>query len=226
MGFKGGIKKAYLNFLSDRKNIIFGLSIFFIPFIYELFGHMGVEKNIIPYTLSPSLTIYMQNLIGTDGVAAYLASYYYFFIYLFVISGLAFIIFFSRKPWVYALAILLALTVESVIYIFFPLAPPMRTGAAVPIRINIFHLSDNFVALKYSAFPSGHIMISFLGFLFSKKENFKKCEIFYLANTLIMSFIVIYLGEHYLIDIFGGILLALFSFKTASYIYQKHDLGI
>jgi len=222
MNAGGSIKKAYLNFISDRKNIIFGGSIFFVPILYELFGSMDIEKNITPYTFPATITNCLQSFLGTEGVIAHMVSYYYFFIYLFVISGLAFAIFFAQKPWIYSFAVLISLCIESAIYLIFPLAPPVRTRAAVPIRLNLFHTSDHFVAIKYSAFPSGHIMISFLGFLICRKENFKKTEMFYLLNTLLMSVIVLYLGEHYLIDVFGGILLALFAFKIVDYIAKKY----
>ncbi len=222
MGFKGGIKKAYLNFVGDRKNMILGTFTFFIPVLYELFGFVGTEQSITPYTLPATVTNTLQNIFGTKGVIAHFASYYYFFVQLLVLGGLACVMFFTKKPWVYFLAALICFFVDSTIYLIFPLAPPVRTGAAVPIRLNLFHVSDYIITAKYSAFPSGHIMASFLGFLICRKENFKKIEALYIMNTLIMSFVVVYLGEHYLVDLFGGVLLAVFAFKMANYIGKKY----
>jgi membrane-associated phospholipid phosphatase len=217
-----GIKRAYVNFVGDRKNIILGVFTIFIPILYELFGFVGTEQSITPYTFPATVTNTLQNIFGTKGVTAYFASYYYFFVQLLVLGGLACVIFFTKKPWVYFLAALICFVVDSTIYLIFPLAPPVRTGAAVPIRLNLFPVSDYIITAKYSAFPSGHIMASFLGFLICRKENFKKIEALYIMNTLIMSFVVVYLGEHYLVDSFGGIFLAVFAFKMANYIGKKY----
>ena len=65
-------------------------------------------------------------------------------------------------------------------------------------------------------------MTSFLGILICRKENFKKAKIYYMLNTVIMSFVVVYLGEHYLVDAFGGILLALVGFNLAWYISKRY----
>ncbi|MCK4636324.1 MAG: phosphatase PAP2 family protein [Methanomicrobia archaeon] len=222
MNIRGGIKKASANFMGDKKNIIFGIFIIFIPVLYELFGFVGTEQNIIPYTLPATITNALQNFLGIKGVMAHFASYYYFYIQLLVLGGLVCVIFFTKKPWVYFLAALICFAADSVIYMFFPLAPPVRTGAADPIRLNLFPVSDYIITAKYSAFPSGHIMASFLAALICRKENFKKVEILYIMNTFIMSFVVVYLGEHYLIDAFGGILLAVFAFKVANYIGKKY----
>jgi len=216
------IKKAYANFVGDRKNIILGIFVIFIPILYELFGFVGTEQSITPYTLPATVTNTLQNIFGTEGVTAYFASYYYFIVQLLVLGGLACVIFFTKKPWGYFLAALICFVVDSTIYLIFPLAPPVRTGAAVPIRLNLFPVSDYIITAKYSAFPSGHIMASFLGFLICRKENFKKIEVLYIMNTLIMSFVVVYLGEHYLVDSFGGILLAVFAFKMANYTGKKY----
>lgn len=221
-GYWEWYKKVYLNFVGDRKNIILGTFTFFIPVLYELFGFVGTEQSIIPYTLPATVTNSLQNIFGTKGVMAYFASYYYFFVQLLVLGGLACVIFFTEKPWVYFLAASICFIVDSTIYLIFPLAPPVRIGAAVPIRLNLFHVSDYIITAKYSAFPSGHMMASFLGFLICRKENFKKIEALYIMNTLIMSFVVVYLGEHYLVDLFGGILLAVFAFKMANYIGKKY----
>jgi len=217
---KKKIKKAFKNFMQEKKNFVLGIAVVFIPLIYESLGIIELEKNMIPYTLSPLLTRELQSFLGTDGVIAYFSSYYYFLVQLLILGSLGTVIFFSKKPWVYFMAVLICFGIDSLFYFFFPLAPPVRTGEAVPVRLILFPISDHVITAKYSAFPSGHIMSTFMGFLICRKEGFRKMEILFLTNTVIMSFIIVYLGEHYLIDSFGGILLAVSGFKVAHWIEE------
>ena len=220
MKIEESLKRAYRRFVGDRKNIIFGGVAVSIPILYECFGVLGTEHQMVPHTFPATLTNQLQSILGTEGVAAHCASYYYFFIQLLVLGGLGGVVFFSKKPWIYLLAVITCFLIDSVVYLCFPLAPPVRTGDAAPIRLLLFPLSDTVITAKYSAFPSGHIMASFLAYLICKSEGFTRTKILYGVNTCVMSVVIVYLGEHYLIDAFGGLLLAIIGLKGAQYISE------
>ena len=46
MNIRNSFRNAYVNFIKDKKNIIFTVFGVFVPISYELFGFMGVEQNI------------------------------------------------------------------------------------------------------------------------------------------------------------------------------------
>jgi membrane-associated phospholipid phosphatase len=65
---------------------------------------------------------------------------------------------------------------------------------------NVYGISSNDVA----AFPSLHAAYPFLAFLFARRA-FGKAGFLMLAYTACIWFAIIYLGEHWLVDIIGGV---------------------
>ena len=147
------------------------------------------------------------------------ASYYYIFMMMTNIASLAFVSYFAprgakgRDCWVYVSAFLIGGFVDTLIYLIYPVAPPIRVSrhlerGVVQIRNEILPWSDALITLKYSAFPSGHVFYTLFGYLVCREEKFRKAGWYYLTNACVFSFIILYLGEHYWFDIVGSIILA------------------
>ena len=68
---------------------------------------------------------------------------------------------------------------------------------------NVYGMSPNEVA----AFPSLHAAYPFLAFLFARRA-FGKAGFLMLAYTACIWFAIVYLGEHWVVDIIGGVLYA------------------
>ena len=192
------------------------------------------ESQIIPHTFSPGVTLWFQERLGTEGLMAWFASLYYNFPMMTNIVLLFLVIYYApignkgRKSWIYGVSILLGFWVEMIIYFAYPVAPPIRVleylnQGVVQVRLNKLPWSDKLITLKYNALPSGHMIYSILGYLVCREEGFKKTGYFYLMNTIVFSFIILYLGEHYWIDIIGSFIVA-FSvfFLTTRYFDTKH----
>jgi membrane-associated phospholipid phosphatase len=76
-------------------------------------------------------------------------------------------------------------------------------GVATPATIYHF-----FYANKYAAMPSMHAAYPFLGSLFAARV-FGRRALPLFVYTLCVWFSIVYLGEHYVVDIIGGIVFAL-----------------
>jgi len=70
-----------------------------------------------------------------------------------------------------------------------------------PINSNSFFHS--FTSFAYGLFPSGHISITFLFFLFTPKKS--KLWFFYLIVTIVVGFLILLGKQHYTIDIISSI---------------------
>ncbi|HEY0492562.1 MAG TPA: phosphatase PAP2 family protein [Candidatus Dormibacteraeota bacterium] len=79
-------------------------------------------------------------------------------------------------------------------------------GVATPATIYHF-----FYANKYAAMPSMHAAYPFLGYLYAARV-FRSRAIPLLAYTFCVWFSIVYLGEHYVVDIIGGVAFALAAF--------------
>jgi hypothetical protein len=80
---------------------------------------------------------------------------------------------------------------------------------------NVYGISSNDVA----AFPSLHAAYPFLAFLFARKA-FGKAGFIMLAYTACIWFAIVYLGEHWVVDIVGGVLYA-----SLAYVAVMHAPG-
>jgi membrane-associated phospholipid phosphatase len=190
--------------------------------LYRSVLYTGFESGIDPHVMPPICTRMLQDLLGTEGFIATVSSYFYIYGHFCALLLLGVVIFFSKNQRTNMLAVVLSFAMESLIFLIFPLAPPVRTEAAVPIRLLIFPSSDAMVSIKYSAFPSGHIIKSVLGYIICKRENFVNLSYIYAINTALVSFVILYLGEHYAVDILGGILFAVIGFAAARYIIKNY----
>ncbi|MHC1604395.1 MAG: phosphatase PAP2 family protein [Candidatus Methanofastidiosia archaeon] len=200
-------------FFSDKKNVYMGAAVVLIPIIYEGLRFVPLEETMVPYTFPPTITIWLQNLLGTEGLIAYFASYYYIFPHFIILGGLVPMFFFAKKrpPWFYLSIALVAFIIDTICYIYYPVAPPVRlpNSGAVPIRLNLFPISDATITAYYSCLPSGHIFSSMLGVVIAFTEDWKWPKILYSLNTIIMTVVIVYLGDHYLIDSISSVAIIL-----------------
>jgi len=229
MDFKKKMMKKIKNqlnyFLSDKRNVYMLLLVIMIPLVYELFRFTPLESVIEPNTLNDYPTRWLQEKLGTDTAIAYFASYYYFIPHVLIMAGLApmFIISKRRPPWFYLCIALIIFIIDTSFYFIYPVAPPVRLDSQFiePIRINIFPFSDSTISVHYSALPSGHIFISFLGLLIAYLEKWKKAVIIYALNTVIMTFVIVYTGDHYIEDAIASIILVLGVYALTLLAFRK-----
>ncbi len=88
------------------------------------------------------------------------------------------------------------------------------------IKDHIYELLNRLEGIKRDAFPSGHVAIALITlFLSMEYEKGLSKILFPLVILLMVS--TIYLRYHYLIDVIGGIILAIISILGGSYIYRN-----
>ena len=125
----------------------------------------------------------------------------------------------------FAVTLLLMALAGFVVYVLLPVAPPRFSGLygaeSLPVhdvmketltrldatRVATWtyaHISPNPVA----AFPSLHAAFPVLAFLFVRR-SYPKLAIGVAIYALLMWFAIVYLGHHYVVDIIGGVALAL-----------------
>lgn len=229
--------------LKDKGNFLFlGFSFAFIA-VYKFARFTRErEEEMIPNIMSSDLTIWLQKLLGTRGWIAEFFSYYYIYCQLTMIVCVYFIVYYSSKgrkgrpAWLYASAVLTCLFINyPLIWLFFPVAPPVRFSAlgieteAVKVREYYLPWSEELISANYSALPSGHMIIFFAGYFVAREEGFKDAKWFFLLGSAIMTLSVIYLGEHYLIDVLGSFVLVpvvMFPLTSLYDRFQAHRLTI
>jgi len=207
------IKAQSRVFFSDRRNIYMLLLVLSIPVIYEAFRFTPLEEVMEPNILNDYPTRWLQERLGTDSIYAYFASYYYFIPHVFIMAGLVPMFFFAKRmpAWFYLFMAMIIFIIDTSFYFIYPVAPPCRLDLPYiePIRINLFPFSDATISVHYSALPSGHIFISMIGVLISHLEKWKKTRLVYVVNTIIMSVVIVYTGDHYIEDSLASIVLVL-----------------
>lgn len=137
----------------------------------------------------------------------------------------------------YVTAFLILAYISFITYILFPAMPPWMAssfGYIPPVTKIMDHvlasttnpisvpsiyqfLGANLVA----AFPSVHAAFPWLIFLFVWKKS-KKLGFLTLPYVLSIWFAVIYLGEHYVIDVIAGVIYASFSYSMTYWIKKKN----
>jgi len=208
-----------------------------LPFItvfisYEImYGIVGViSKNNLhlgPYQLDlnlfgqlPSLTL--QQTIRTP-VLDYLGAFFYS-LHFFAPTIFAYILWrvSPKNYWKYTVAFGICTYAALITFLFYPVAPPwiqttsvtriltnsVDTSLGIPVYKTLFDfLSPNL----YAAFPSMHSALPFLIALFAIKI-WKKKALPILIFPIGVWFSAVYLGEHYVVDVLGGIAYALVAF--------------
>ena len=119
------------------------------------------------------------------------------------------------------------------IFVLAPTAPPWYAEAdgaisgvhkiiatTLPSAISPYYsaLNPNPVA----AFPSLHAAFPFLGFLAVRETFSRRAAILVLAWCLAVWFSVVYLGEHYVVDVISGVALAAFAWWVLNHAVAPH----
>ena len=113
-------------------------------------------------------------------------------------------------------------------YLLVPAIGPMytlRDQYTVPLQQSVSMFSRevdfmDFARIRRDVFPSLHVAISFVVWLYAYRNSKK---LFWILSPLILSLWVstIYLRYHYLIDVVAGLILAPLSFLLANWLFQR-----
>ncbi len=222
----GAYNKKTWSFLKD-----------WLPFLtvfvsYEImFGMVGTvaQYNLQsgPYNLEMTLfgqvpSLFLQQNLRMPALD-YLGAFFYS-IYFFVPTIFAFILW-KKSPhnwWKYTVAFGICTYSALITFLFYPVAPPwiavpkvsqiLVSSVDVQLGFPVYRWLFDFLNPNlYAAFPSMHSALPFLIFLFAFK--IWKCKALPVLSLPVGTwFSAIYLGEHYVIDVFAGIMYATMAF--------------
>jgi len=158
------------------------------------------------FTIQPSIWLQEHRHIFLD----YFLSYSWVIVFITVGSLYFFVALTAQRDfWRYGLAFWATWLSQYFIQLTVNLASPMRVPDTelVFIRQEVFPWSENLVGLKYGAFPSGHIGVTLLVFLIALDRGVPWVQKVSLVCFGIMLWAILYLGEHYLIDVVASAVL-------------------
>jgi membrane-associated phospholipid phosphatase len=195
--------------------------------MYGVVGAVAQTLHMGPYNFDLSLfgqipSIILQNsirspILDTMGAVFYSLHFFAPVIFAYVLWRAS-----PKNYWKYTIALGLCTYGALVTFLFYPVAPPwievpgvtrvLTQSVDVSLGVPVYKTLFDFLGGNlYAAFPSMHSALPFLISLFAIK-------IWKLKATPILIFPVgvwfsaVYLGEHYVIDVVGGILYALAAF--------------
>ncbi|MFX0113773.1 MAG: phosphatase PAP2 family protein [Candidatus Hodarchaeota archaeon] len=216
------LEKKYLKrFFSNKGNIAVFFFGAFIPVFYLAWRPAELEKKMTPYTYPSTLTQWLQDLLGIDTITAWAFSWIYMSFHIMSIGLLYFLAYFAerenegyraRPAWVYGLPMICFQQLDILIWLIWPVAPPIRWipegSGVVAIRTRWLPWSDDLITYYYSALPSGHGSVTIAGFLTAHYSGQKKFRAFFFFEWFLVSFTILYLGEHYWLDPVASIMVA------------------
>jgi membrane-associated phospholipid phosphatase len=141
-----------------------------------------------------------------------------------------------KNYWKYTVALAVCTYSSLITFLLYPVAPPwiavpgvtriltasVDNNLGIPVYKTIF---DFFSANLYAAFPSLHSALSWLIALFAL-QTWKWKALPVLVFPVGVWFSAVYLGEHYFVDVLGGIAYATLAFlvavKVIPYIQSRH----
>ena len=208
-----------------------------LPFImvfisYEImYGIVGsISKYNLhagPYNFDMAMFGQIPSLVLQQTIRAPILDYmgaFFYSLHFFAPTIFAFILWkvSPKNYWKYTVAFGICTYGALITFLFYPVAPPwiavpnitrvltnsVDTSLGIPVYKTLFDfLSPNL----YAAFPSMHSALPFLIALFSIKI-WKKKALPVLIFPIGVWFSAIYLGEHYVVDVLGGIAYAVVAF--------------
>jgi membrane-associated phospholipid phosphatase len=192
-------------------------------------GNLFMERRLFDDHLP---TLVLQNLIG-HGLLGQVVDYASAVVYLChfpVTLGVAVALWIvNRQQFLRYVATLLGMGMGAFVFcLLVPTAPPwyasdqgLITGMKHVLSYTLpSNLSAYFAALNpnpVAALPSLHAAFAFLGFL-AVARPFPRAAIVMFAWCLAVWFSVVYLGEHYVLDVVAGVALAAVSWKLSGWV--------
>ena len=149
----------------------------------------------------------------------------------FVVPLLLAFVFWMWRPkfyWRFVISYLVLCYAGFITYLLFPMAPPWwayRVGALPPVHLILYEVhyeglsnpivlaTQFFKPNPVAAMPSLHAALPFLVFLVLSRA-WPRWGWLSIAYPLAMSFAVVYMGEHYLIDVLAGFLYAIVAYAV------------
>ncbi|MDR0372511.1 MAG: phosphatase PAP2 family protein [Nitrososphaerota archaeon] len=152
------------------------------------------------------------------------AGAFFYSLHFFAPTIFAYILWRASPPnyWKYTVAFGLCTYGALITFLFYPVAPPwievpnviriLTESVDVSLGIPVYRTMFDFLSPNlYAAFPSMHSALPFLISLFAIKI-WKKKALPILIFPFGVWFSAVYLGEHYVVDVWGGIVYALLAF--------------
>ncbi len=226
-------KLTWKEFSGERKNVL--LLIFGI--IYVAFyqtrqlseNRREIASDAITFSASVTETLQvfvLNHFPNTFWIFDWIVSLLYVFAFTFVLVTLVLtIITTGREAWRYGIALLACSFLQISLQVLVPVLVPIRWNIDIrPIRKEIWPWSEKLIGIKFGGIPSGHFGYSIFGVLLAKQIKYRRMFVFYLINSLLFPPIVLYLGEHYVVDLVASLIL----FPTLYYVVLKmitHYIG-
>ena len=176
----------------------------------ENLREIAADSIIFSPSVTETLQVYVLNHFpNTFWIFDWIVSLLYVFAFTFVLVSLILtVITTGREAWRYGLALLACSLVQLSLQVLFPVLVPIRSNKDIrPIRKEIWPWSEKLIGVKYGGIPSGHFGYSIFGVLLTRRLHYRMMNAFYVFNTLIFPPIVLYLGEHYIIDLVVSLIL-------------------
>lgn len=150
---------------------------------------------------------------------------------LYFILLLLFILVLDRTVYKHALiSVTVASTVAIAFYILWPVAPPWIAVPGITRMPNyLFRVIGRSTSIDpnaYAAMPSMHVAYSYFFAYYSiivsgERRGWKWLVWGGRLMALLMPITVIYTGNHYLLDVFMGLLIAMLSLEAANIVYRR-----
>jgi membrane-associated phospholipid phosphatase len=199
---------------------------------YELmFGLVGiVARNSLhngPLNLETGIFNQVPSLLLQNTIRAPILDYmgaFFYSLHFFVPFFFAFILWkvSPKNYWKYTVAFSVCTYGALITFLFYPVAPPwmavngvtrvLTTSVDASLGIPVYRTLFDFLSPNlYAAFPSMHSALPLLVSLFALKI-WKKKALPILIFPFGVWFSAVYLGEHYVVDVLGGIAYAVIAF--------------
>jgi len=195
-----------------------------------------VQNHSITYLSSLDRTMFGENIVGTfqkmfmSQTLTFLSSILYGLHFIMIAFAAVLLWLVNRRLFKgYALSMSITSYFALTTFVVLPTAPPWLAGDGLnlisgdsvssflsPIR-NLFLM---FESDKFAAFPSLHVAYALLFLFYVTRIKSKLCYLAY-PITLGIIFSVIYLGQHYVIDIIGGAVYCIVSYLISERLLLK-----